>query len=107
MLASVRNILPDEVTISTVFQQEPLGLGHAVLCAAELIGNDDFAVSLPDVLIFNANGDHSTDLKAIVNAFKQNHAAQIMVERVPDDRLINTASSIAVTSSFSLGKAIT
>jgi UTP--glucose-1-phosphate uridylyltransferase len=87
LLASVRDILPAEVTISTVFQHEPLGLGHAVLCAAELIGDDDFAVSLPDVLIFNANGDHSTDLKAIVAAFRQNHAAQIMVEQVPDDKV--------------------
>ena len=85
LLASVRDILPADVTISTVFQDEPLGLGHAVLCAAELIGDDDFAVSLPDVLIFHADGDHSTDLKTIVAAFKQNHAAQIMVEWVPDN----------------------
>jgi len=87
LLASVRHILPADVTISTVFQHEPLGLGHAVLCAAELIGDDDFAVSLPDVLIFHPDGDHSSDLKAIVAAFKQNHAAQIMVERVPDDKV--------------------
>jgi UTP--glucose-1-phosphate uridylyltransferase len=87
LLAAVRDILPVNVSISTVFQHEPLGLGHAVLCAAELIGDDDFAVSLPDVLIFNPDGDHSTDLKAIVAAFKQNHAAQIMVEWVPDDKV--------------------
>ena len=87
LLASVRDILPADVTISTVFQHEPLGLGHAVLCAAESIGDDDFAVSLPDVLVFHSNGDHSTDLKAVVAAFKQNHAAQIMVEWVPDDKV--------------------
>jgi len=87
LLASVRDILPAEVTISTVFQHEQLGLGHAVLCAAELIGADDFAVSLPDVLVFHPDGDHSKDLKAIVAAFKQNHAAQIMVERVPDNKV--------------------
>ncbi len=75
------------MTVSTVFQDEPLSLGHAVLCAAELIGDDDFAVSLPDVLIFHPDGDHSTDLKAIVAAFRQNHAAQIMVEWVPDDKV--------------------
>jgi UTP--glucose-1-phosphate uridylyltransferase len=89
LLASVRDILPADVSILTAFQHEPLGLGHAVLCAAELIGDDDFAVSLPDVLVFHPNGDHSTDLKAIVAAFKQNHAAQIMVERVPDDKVNN------------------
>lgn len=87
LLDSVRDILPADVTISTVFQNEPLGLGHAVLCAAPLIGNDDFAVSLPDVLIFNPGGDHSLDLKAGVDAFRQNHAAQIMVETVPDDKV--------------------
>jgi UTP--glucose-1-phosphate uridylyltransferase len=83
----VRNMLPEGVQLSTVFQLEPLGLGHAVLCAAELIGDDDFAVTLPDVLVFNANGDHAHDLKAIVQAFKQNHAAQIMVEEVADDQV--------------------
>jgi UTP--glucose-1-phosphate uridylyltransferase len=87
LLASVRDILPPDVTISTVFQHEPLGLGHAVLCAAGLIGDDDFAVSLPDVLVFHSSGDHSTDLKAAVAAFEQNRAAQIMVERVPDDKV--------------------
>jgi UTP--glucose-1-phosphate uridylyltransferase len=87
LLASVRNMLPEGVQLSTVFQLEPLGLGHAVLCAAELIGDDDFAVTLPDVLVFNANGDHAHDLKAIVQAFKQNHAAQIMVEEVADDQV--------------------
>ena len=83
-LDSVRNILPDDVTIKTAFQHEPLGLGHAVLCAAELIGDDDFAVILPDVLIFHPQGDHAHDLRAIVKAFKQNNAAQIMVETVAD-----------------------
>jgi len=84
LLASVRDMLPADVHISTAFQYEPLGLGHAVLCAAELIGDNDFAVALPDVLIFHPDGDHAHDLKAIVNAFRQNHAAQIMVEAVAD-----------------------
>ncbi len=86
-LALVRDILPDDVTISTAFQDEPRGLGHAVLCAEPLVGDDDFAVSLPDVLIFNPDGDHAHDLRNIANAFKQNHAAQIMVEAVPDDQV--------------------
>jgi UTP--glucose-1-phosphate uridylyltransferase len=85
LLASVRDMLPDNVRLSTVFQHEPLGLGHAVLCAADLIGDDDFAVTLPDVLVFHPDGDHARDLKAIVRAFQHNHAAQIMVEEVPDD----------------------
>ena len=87
LLDSIRYILPADVTVSTAFQHEPLGLGHAVLCAAELIGEDDFAVSLPDVLVFNPDGVHSLDLKACVDAFQKNHAAQIMVEAVPDDKV--------------------
>jgi len=87
LLASVRDMLPDNVRLSTVFQHQPLGLGHAVLCAAELIGGDDFAVTLPDVLVFNQDGDHAHDLRAMVQAFKQNHAAQIMVEAVADDQV--------------------
>jgi len=86
-LESVRDILPADVTIATVFQDEPLGLGHAVLCAAPLVGDDDFAVSLPDVLIFHPDGDHAQDLRNIVTAFKRNQAAQIMVEAVPDEQV--------------------
>ena len=89
LLDSVRSILPSDVKIATVFQNEPLGLGHAVLCAAPLIGDDDFAVSLPDVLIFHPDGQHAHDLKTIVDLFHNNHAAQIMVEEVPDDRVSN------------------
>lgn len=89
LLDSIRDILPSDVTISTVLQNEPLGLGHAVLCAATLIGDDDFAVSLPDVLIFNSSGEHSLDLKSSVEAFRQNNAAQIMVEAIPEDKVNN------------------
>jgi len=89
LLDSVRYILPADVRITTVIQREPLGLGHAVLCAAPLVGEDDFAVSLPDVLIFNPVGDHSYDLKTSVAAFGRNQAAQIMVEAVPDDKVCN------------------
>ncbi len=89
LLASIRDMLPPDVSISSVRQDEPLGLGHAVLCAAPLIGDDDFAVSLPDVLIYHESGEHSTDLKAIVAAFKRDNAAQIMVEAVPDEAVGN------------------
>lgn len=87
MLNAVRNVLPADVRISTVFQDEPRGLGHAVACAAELVGNEAFAVSLPDVLIYHPDGDHAHDLRNIVNAFHRNQAAQIMVEAVPEDQV--------------------
>jgi UTP--glucose-1-phosphate uridylyltransferase len=86
-LAWVRDILPADVKISTAYQEEPLGLGHAVLCAASLVGDDDFAVSLPDVLVFDPDGDQGRDLRNIADAFRQTRAAQIMVEQVPEDQV--------------------
>jgi UTP--glucose-1-phosphate uridylyltransferase len=86
-LATIRDILPNGVQIKTAFQNEPLGLGHAVLCAAPLIGDDDFAVSLPDVLVYSPDGEHARDLRSIVSAFEQSGAAQIMVEAVADDEV--------------------
>ena len=84
MLDKVRDMLPADVNIAACYQLEPLGLGHAVMCAHELIGEDDFAVCLPDVLIHHADGDHAHDLKNIVRAFKQSGYAQIMVEEVAE-----------------------
>ncbi len=47
----VRSIVPENVTCIYIRQSEPLGLGHAVLCAKPVIGNEPFAVILPDDLI--------------------------------------------------------
>ena len=87
LLDTIRDILSPDVRLSVAFQEKPLGLGHAVLCAAPLLGDEDFAVSLPDVLVFNPNGDHAHDLRTIVAAFGINRAAQIMVKPVPDDQV--------------------
>src|SRR5665648_1185142 len=43
--------LPEAGRMSFVRQQEPLGLGHAVWCARDIIGNEPFALLLPDVLV--------------------------------------------------------
>lgn len=53
LLHSVQNLLPDDVACQYVVQEAPLGLGHAVLCAKELVGDEPFAVLLPDDLIFH------------------------------------------------------
>jgi UTP--glucose-1-phosphate uridylyltransferase len=45
--------LPQAGTVSFTRQQSPLGLGHAVWCARELVGNEPFALLLPDVLVQN------------------------------------------------------
>lgn len=52
-LELVRNVLPDGVRAVFVTQAEALGLGHAVLCARPVIGDEPFAVVLPDDVIWN------------------------------------------------------
>lgn len=82
ILEAVRNIVPPNVTITAVRQDKALGLGHAVLCAAPIIGNCDFAVLLPDMLV-NSYGQEEADLSAMVSAYKTSQQGQIMVEPVP------------------------
>ncbi|HTL11708.1 MAG TPA: sugar phosphate nucleotidyltransferase, partial [Bdellovibrionota bacterium] len=50
-LADISRRLSRLCNIIPVFQDDPKGLGHAVLCAAEAVGNEPFAVLLPDDLI--------------------------------------------------------
>ncbi|PJK15507.1 UTP--glucose-1-phosphate uridylyltransferase [Lysobacteraceae bacterium NML07-0707] len=52
-LHAVQNVLPKGVRAIFVTQPEALGLGHAVLCAKEVVGNEPFAVLLPDDLIYS------------------------------------------------------
>lgn len=51
LLQAVQSIAPMDVSFIYIRQSEPLGLGHAVLCAEVAIGNEPFAVILPDDLI--------------------------------------------------------
>jgi len=51
LLDTIRTILPDHVHCIYTRQAEPLGLGHAVLCAAPIVGNEPFAVLLADDLL--------------------------------------------------------
>lgn len=82
LLKEIKNILPEHVSVVSVRQPQPLGLGHAVLCAKSIVGNDDFAVLLPDVLVKDA--DPTNDLSLMIQRFNETHASQIMVEAVPD-----------------------
>ena len=60
LLAIVRGIIPKNVNCVYIRQADPLGLGHAVLCAANVVGNHPFAVILADDLIdADADRDHS------------------------------------------------
>jgi UTP--glucose-1-phosphate uridylyltransferase len=77
--------LPEAGGTSFTRQQSPLGLGHAVWCARELVGEEPFAVVLPDVLVKHPKGclaqmmEAARDLEANANV--------IAVEEVPMDRI--------------------
>ena len=53
ILEDIVRIIPDEVKIYSIRQADPLGLGHAILCAKHLIKDEPFAVLLPDVLVLD------------------------------------------------------
>ena len=86
LLESVQNIVPDNITITAVRQHQALGLGHAVLCAAPVIGDDNFAVLLPDMLV-NSHDLDTPDLTAMLNAYENSGHGQIMVEPVPMEQV--------------------
>ncbi|WFF42922.1 UTP--glucose-1-phosphate uridylyltransferase GalU [Salinicola endophyticus] len=84
LLDELRNIIPDDVKIISVRQPEALGLGHAILCARPVVGDEPFAVLLPDVLIDDDNAPQN-DLSGMIAAYEASGKAQIMVETVPHE----------------------
>ncbi|RTR32525.1 UTP--glucose-1-phosphate uridylyltransferase GalU [Shewanella atlantica] len=86
LLDEVQSICPKDVTIMQVRQGEAKGLGHAVLCAKPCIGNNPFAVVLPDVILdeYTAN-QTSENLAAMIGRFQSTLASQIMVAPVASE----------------------
>jgi len=83
LLEEVRSICPEDVTIMHVRQGEAKGLGHAILCAKPIVGNDDFAVLLPDVILDAYTANQKTEnLAAMITRFNETQASQIMLEPV-------------------------
>src|ERR1700736_5769666 len=83
-LALLARDLPGPGTASFTRQQLPLGLGHAVWCARELIGHEPFALLLPDVLVQHSPGCLA---QMITAAGKVERANIIAVEQVPPERV--------------------
>lgn len=84
LLQEVRSTSPAHVHLIQVRQGEAKGLGHAVLCARPVIGDESFAVLLPDVLIDNQACDLTRDNLALMRQrFEATGHSQIMVEAVP------------------------
>jgi UTP--glucose-1-phosphate uridylyltransferase len=82
MLDVVRNIVPSHVSCVFIRQAMPLGLGHAVLCAHPVVGNEPFAVVLADDLI--DDGERGA-LKQMVDVYSEYERSVIGTELVPPE----------------------
>ena len=79
ILADVRRDLPQPGEMSFIRQMAPLGLGHAVWCARDVIGDEPFAVMLPDMLM----AADPPALKQAVAAYEQTGSNIVVVEPAP------------------------
>lgn len=103
LLEEITQIIPSHVSVVSVRQPQPLGLGHAVLCARSIVGQEDFAVLLPDVLVQDNSGKN--DLSRMISRYESSQAAQIMVEAVPD-HLVDQYGIVDVKQSPNEGESI-
>jgi len=81
LLDLVQDIVPSDVTCMYIRQMEPLGLGHAVLCAKPIVGEEPFAVILADDLI---DGGATSCLQQMVHVYNQRHCSVIAVQTIDE-----------------------
>jgi UTP--glucose-1-phosphate uridylyltransferase len=79
LLAMAKHVVPDGIACIYIRQPEALGLGHAVLCAKPVVGDEPFAVILADDLI---DGEERTCLEQMVNIYEEQHCSVIAVEEI-------------------------
>jgi len=82
LLEQVRSVLPEGVRCIYIRQAEPLGLGHAVLCAQPVVGNDPFAVILADDLI----DSQPPAMARMARLFARQGRSLIGVDEIPRDQ---------------------
>ncbi len=86
LLELVRSIKPEDMDCSYVRQSRMLGLGHAVLCAQPLVGNEPFAVLLADDLMIGADGGPGV-LSQMVEVYRRVGTSVLAVQEVPQDHV--------------------
>lgn len=86
LLKLVRSVMPDDMDCAFVRQPRSLGLGHAVLCAEPLVGNEPFAVLLADDLMVGPPGGEPV-LAQMAQAFRQQGRSMLAVQEVPQDQV--------------------
>ena len=87
ILKSIKNLIPNKIIISSIKQEKPLGLGHAILCADDILRGEDFAVLLPDEIIFTKS--KKSDFFKMMELYKKNNLGQILVEEIENSELNN------------------
>lgn len=96
LLAEVQSICPPGVTIMNVRQAQPLGLGHSILCARPVVGDNPFVVVLPDVVLDNASADPLRyNLASMVARFNDTGRSQVLAKHMPNEDL--SAYSVITT----------
>lgn len=85
LLETVRNVIPKNVNCIYIRQSSPLGLGHAVLCARPVVGNDPFAVLLADDFMDTADG-HKPVLAQMTDIYKYERSSILAVQDVPREQ---------------------
>ena len=86
LLKLVRSVMPDDMDCAFVRQPRSLGLGHAVLCAEPLVGNEPFAVLLADDLMVGPPGGEPV-LAQMATAFRQQGRSMLAVQEVPQEQV--------------------
>jgi UTP--glucose-1-phosphate uridylyltransferase len=82
LLDVVRNVIPKNITCIYIRQSEPLGLGHAVLCARPVVGNEPFAVLLADDFMDTAAGQKPV-LAQMTDLYAYEQCSILAVQDVP------------------------
>ncbi|GGC91286.1 UTP--glucose-1-phosphate uridylyltransferase GalU [Undibacterium terreum] len=82
LLDLVQNVIPKNITCIYIRQQAPLGLGHAVLCARPVVGDEPFAVLLADDLM-DADPGQPSAIAQMTRLYEQEGASIIAVQDVP------------------------
>ena len=98
-LSAVRDVVPAGVSCIFIRQGEPLGLGHAVLCAAPAVGDEPFFVHLPDDLIYA----ETPCLEQMRRHYEAHGRGSICVQTVPREK----TSSYGIVSLDADGQRIT
>ena len=81
-LATLAQSQMEPGSMVSVRQQEPLGLGHAIWCARSFIGDEPFAILLPDDIVLS----QTPCLKQLADVYAQTGGVVVAVEEVPPDR---------------------